>query len=417
MCRSVEPSDRRMLGRWRATGRRWCSRWAGVRSRSPTRARSTFRRPASPSSRSSATTWPWPRARCAAPAGGPNVLVRYANGIHGEFFYQKRAPEKRPDWIEVVALSFPSGRTAEEVVPRDAAALAWMANLGLPGAPPASGAGRGPRPSRRAARRPRPDAGDRVDADRRGGPRGAAGPRRRRPRGLAEDLGLARHPRQRAHPSALVVHRGAARRARPRPRGRAAGPRARHQQVVEGGAPRRLPRLQPERQGPHRRQRLLGAPEARRARLGARDLGRALRVSAGGLHAAHHARALRRHRRPARGHRRAAPARSTRCSSCRPARRPRAWATRPGRRTTPSRTASRRACSRRRGRTRPRPGGRRVSTKPLVEIARAAKKEEALPGLERWKARHPEAAASPRSLPTSSSTRCAAAPRPGPASA
>jgi bifunctional non-homologous end joining protein LigD len=64
-------------------------------------------------------------------AGGrPNVLVRYANGIHGEFFYQKRAPASRPSWIEVVALSFPSGRTAEEVVPRDAAALAWMANLG-----------------------------------------------------------------------------------------------------------------------------------------------------------------------------------------------------------------------------------------------------------------------------------------------
>jgi bifunctional non-homologous end joining protein LigD len=64
-------------------------------------------------------------------AGGrPNVLVRYANGIHGEFFYQKRAPTSRPDWIEVVALSFPSGRTAEEIVPRDAAALAWMVNLG-----------------------------------------------------------------------------------------------------------------------------------------------------------------------------------------------------------------------------------------------------------------------------------------------
>jgi DNA ligase D-like protein (predicted polymerase) len=64
-------------------------------------------------------------------AGGrPNVLVRYANGIHGEFFYQKRAPEKRPDWIEVALIRFPSGRTAEEVVPRDAAALAWMANLG-----------------------------------------------------------------------------------------------------------------------------------------------------------------------------------------------------------------------------------------------------------------------------------------------
>jgi DNA ligase D-like protein (predicted polymerase) len=64
-------------------------------------------------------------------AGGrPNVLVRYADGIHGEFFYQKRAPASRPSWVEVVTLSFPSGRTAEEVVPRDAAALAWMANLG-----------------------------------------------------------------------------------------------------------------------------------------------------------------------------------------------------------------------------------------------------------------------------------------------
>jgi bifunctional non-homologous end joining protein LigD len=62
--------------------------------------------------------------------GRPNVLVRYANGIHGEFFYQKRAPASRPPWIEVATLSFPSGRTAEEVVPRDAATLAWMANLG-----------------------------------------------------------------------------------------------------------------------------------------------------------------------------------------------------------------------------------------------------------------------------------------------
>jgi bifunctional non-homologous end joining protein LigD len=59
----------------------------------------------------------------------PNVLVRYPNGIAGEFFYQKRAPQSRPDWIDVVTLRFPSGRTAEEVVPRDAAALLWMANL------------------------------------------------------------------------------------------------------------------------------------------------------------------------------------------------------------------------------------------------------------------------------------------------
>src|SRR6266850_5973514 len=63
-------------------------------------------------------------------AGGrPNVLVRYPNGVGGEFFFQKRAPESRLPWIEVVTLSFPSGRTAEEVVPRDAATLIWMANL------------------------------------------------------------------------------------------------------------------------------------------------------------------------------------------------------------------------------------------------------------------------------------------------
>ncbi len=64
-----------------------------------------------------------------AAGGRPNVLVRYPNGAGGEFFFQKRAPQARPDWIEVVALRFPSGRMAEEVVPRDGAALVWMANL------------------------------------------------------------------------------------------------------------------------------------------------------------------------------------------------------------------------------------------------------------------------------------------------
>jgi DNA ligase D-like protein (predicted polymerase) len=55
--------------------------------------------------------------------------VRHPNGVGGEFFYQKRAPESRPEWIDVVTLRFPSGRQATEVVPRDRAALAWMANL------------------------------------------------------------------------------------------------------------------------------------------------------------------------------------------------------------------------------------------------------------------------------------------------
>src|SRR5215218_6589572 len=64
-----------------------------------------------------------------AAGGRPNVLVRYPNGIASEFFYQKRAPESRPPWTEVVSLRFPSGRSADEIVPRDAAALAWIANM------------------------------------------------------------------------------------------------------------------------------------------------------------------------------------------------------------------------------------------------------------------------------------------------
>jgi len=62
--------------------------------------------------------------------GRPHQLVRYPNGVDGDHFYQKRAPESRPDWVDTVVLKFPSGREAEEVVPRNAATLCWMANLG-----------------------------------------------------------------------------------------------------------------------------------------------------------------------------------------------------------------------------------------------------------------------------------------------
>ena len=63
-------------------------------------------------------------------AGGrPNMMVRYPDGVGREFFYQKRAPKSRPPWIEVATIRFPSGRSADEVVPRSAEALAWMANL------------------------------------------------------------------------------------------------------------------------------------------------------------------------------------------------------------------------------------------------------------------------------------------------
>ncbi len=60
----------------------------------------------------------------------PIVLKRFVNGAEGEAFYQKRAPEQRPDWLRTVTLSFPSGRTAEEIVVDDAAGLAWVVNLG-----------------------------------------------------------------------------------------------------------------------------------------------------------------------------------------------------------------------------------------------------------------------------------------------
>jgi DNA ligase D-like protein (predicted polymerase) len=60
----------------------------------------------------------------------PIVLKRFVNGAEGEAFFQKRAPEQRPSWLRTVTLSFPSGRTAEEVVVDDVAGLAWIVNLG-----------------------------------------------------------------------------------------------------------------------------------------------------------------------------------------------------------------------------------------------------------------------------------------------
>src|SRR5436853_1583274 len=60
----------------------------------------------------------------------PIVLKRFVNGAEAEAFYQKRAPAQRPPWLRTVTLSFPSGRTAEEVVVDDAAGIAWIVNLG-----------------------------------------------------------------------------------------------------------------------------------------------------------------------------------------------------------------------------------------------------------------------------------------------
>src|SRR3954466_145665 len=60
----------------------------------------------------------------------PSMLKRFVNGAEKPPFYQKRAPENTPDWLRTVTLSFPSGRTADEVVVDDAAGLAWIVNLG-----------------------------------------------------------------------------------------------------------------------------------------------------------------------------------------------------------------------------------------------------------------------------------------------
>jgi DNA ligase D-like protein (predicted polymerase) len=60
----------------------------------------------------------------------PMALKRFVDGITGEAFFQKRAPKTVPPFVSTVELSFPSGRTADEVVVTNVAALAWVVNLG-----------------------------------------------------------------------------------------------------------------------------------------------------------------------------------------------------------------------------------------------------------------------------------------------
>ena len=205
-------------------------------------------------------------------------MVRHPDGVGGEFFYQKRAPDARPDWIEVVTIRFPSGRTADEVVPRDAAALVWLANLAC--------LELHPHPVR-AEDVDHPDE-LRVDLDPMPGVAWndvrARGAHRRsrldraRPSRMAEDVGLARHAHLRADRAAMAVRPGAARGAGAGARGRAARAGDLHQQVVEGGAPRRLRGLQPEREGPDGRRRLFGAAHRGRAGLRTAGVGRSRRL-------------------------------------------------------------------------------------------------------------------------------------------
>ena len=225
--------------------------------------------------------------------GRPMVLKRFVNGAEHEAFFQKRAPESRPPWIDTVELRFPSGRSAVEVVPRDAATLVWAVNLGC--------IDLNPHPVR-ADDLEHPDE-LRVDLDPVPGVEwpqilqvalvargvlddfGLAG--------LAQDLRLAWFPRLRQDRAALGLRPGPPGGRGPGPRGRAPGTGPGHREVVEGRTARRLRGLQPERERPDGGVGVLGAAHAGRPGLDAAELGRSRRLPAGGVHCRHRAGAFR----------------------------------------------------------------------------------------------------------------------------
>jgi hypothetical protein len=173
----------------------------------------------------------------------PGTMKRFVDGVGGDFFFQKRVPKGAPEWLQTATFVFPSGRSATELVVNDAAHLVWAVNLGV--------VDFNPHPVRREDL-DHPDE-LRVDLDPMPGVRWNP-----------EDLRFARDPRQRADRAVLGLRRGPARRAGARARGRAEAAQERHQQVVEGGAPRGLRRLQPERPRPDDRLGVLGAARAGR---------------------------------------------------------------------------------------------------------------------------------------------------------
>ena len=194
--------------------------------------------------------WRSPTGRCAAPAAGRWRSSGSSMARPASRSSRSGRPENVPEFIRTATLTFPSGRTADEIVIDDAAGLAWVVNLGC--------IDLNPHPVR-AEDLDHPDElrvdldpvpGVRVAADPRGGARRARVARGGRAGRLAQDVGLARDPHQRPDRAALDVPGGPPGGARAGPRRRAPRARPRHLEVVEGGAPRRLPRLQPERQGP-----------------------------------------------------------------------------------------------------------------------------------------------------------------------
>jgi len=160
----------------------------------------------------------------------PCILKRFPNGAAADHFFQKRAPDKRPDFLRTATVRFPSGRTADFLVIDSTAALIWSINLGC------------------------------IDIN-------------PWPVRSGEDVRIPGHPHQRPHRAGARVHRGPTGGTGPGSRRGAQDSGSGHQQVVEGGASRRIPRLQPERAGPHRGLGVLGATDSRCARLLPTQLG------------------------------------------------------------------------------------------------------------------------------------------------
>ena len=192
----------------------------------------------------------------------PTVMKRFVNGIMEEPIWQKRVPKTVPDWLQTATVGFPSGRTAEELVANDEAHLVWAVNLGVIDFNPWP------------ARREDLDHPDELRVDLDPTP-GIGWDAVRRTAMVVRDVlaehGLRGYPKTSGskgiHVNVRVeplwdCARGAPRGARAGARGRAPRARPGDEQVVEGGAPRRVRRLQPERARPHRRVVLLRPPDA-----------------------------------------------------------------------------------------------------------------------------------------------------------
>ena len=203
----------------------------------------------------------------------PMVLKRFVNGAEGEAFYQKRAPAERPAWLRTTTLSFPSGRTAEEMVVDDAAGLAWIVNLGC--------IELHPHPVR-SGDLDHPDE-LRVDLD--PGPGVSWADVRRvalEVKALLEEMGLRGWPKTSGsrgmHVNVRIEPRWTFSEVRRAAlalvaRGRAARARAGQFEMVERRAARRVSRLQPEREGSDDVLGVFRAPAAGCARVDAASTG------------------------------------------------------------------------------------------------------------------------------------------------